>query len=63
MTKNIDDDQDFELEDDDILVSYGELDQPNSSLNSHIDARRRLERWWEEKELQRLLSSDFDDRY
>lgn len=59
---DIDDDDDYEAEDgDEMLEDFEDIEDPETVLVSHSDARRRLEQLKEEKELERLIKGDFDD--
>ena len=58
--KSIKDDDDFDQPVDDLFDEYEEAELKKASQKYSSNARRRHEQLKEEKELERLLSADFD---
>lgn len=64
MSKNTGSDDTFDIEvDDKVLENYEETEYKKTKARRHIDARRRLEKLKEDKELERLMKGDSLDWY
>jgi len=61
--KVIDDNDDFDNIDDDLPDEFEQYRFDQDEAIGQVDARRRLEKLREEKELKRLLDSRYDDFY
>ena len=59
----VNDDSDFDNIDDDLPDEFEQFRFNQDEAIGQVDARRRLEKLREEKELERLLDSRYDDFY